>query len=128
VTAVRSADVVVLSYGDGQRDRSYVIRLIGIDVPKDGPFASQAREFVSKLVLGKNARMRLEGKAKNGEMVARLTTDDPSVGLKDVGLELVRAGLGRKQKDYDYKDGELAVAENEAQREKRGQWATAQPQ
>ncbi len=58
VTEVKSADLVTLDYGDGQYD----LRLIGIDVPKDGPIATKATEFVSNLVLGKNARMRFEGR------------------------------------------------------------------
>jgi endonuclease YncB( thermonuclease family) len=128
VTQVKSANLVVLDYGNGEPDRTYDIRLVGIDAPREGAFARQAREFVSRLVLGKNARMRLVGKAKNGEMVARLTTDDPVVGIKDVGVELVRAGLARKAKGYDYKYDELAAAEIEAQSAKRGLWATAQPQ
>ena len=54
VTQVRTADTVILDYGKGQ----YVVRIIGIDVPKEGPLAIQAREFVSKMVLDKNARIR----------------------------------------------------------------------
>ncbi len=127
VTEVRSADVVILDYGKGQ----YVIRIIGIDVPKEGPVANEARQFVSKLVLGKNARIRFEGRAPNGEMVSRLYTDDPVIGIKDVGLELVRVGLARRQKGEDYqfgyKYGELSVAEREAQKARRGLWATTQP-
>ncbi len=127
VTEVRSADVVILDYGAGH----YVIRIIGIDVPKEGPIASEAKQFVAKLVLGKNARMRLGSRAENGEMVCRLFTDDPVIGIKDVGLELVRAGLARRQKgedpQFDYKYGDLSAAEREAQKARRGLWATTQP-
>jgi endonuclease YncB( thermonuclease family) len=126
VTEVRSADVVILDNGHAQ----YVIRIIGIDVPKDGPIASEAKQFVAKLVLGKNARMRLGSRAENGDMVARLLTDDPVIGIKDVGLELMRAGLARRQKgedsQFDYKYGELTKAENQAREGKRGLWAPAQ--
>jgi endonuclease YncB( thermonuclease family) len=128
VTEVRSADVVILNYGHGQ----YVIRIMGIAVPPEGPIANQAREFVAKLVLEKNARMRLGSRAENGEMLARLFTDDPVNGIKDVGLELVRAGLARRQQgedaQFDYKYGELSIAEREAQKARRGLWATTQPQ
>src|SRR5258708_5348751 len=51
VTEVKSANTVVLDYGKGQ----YIVHIIGVDAPKEGPFANQAREFVAKLVLGKNA-------------------------------------------------------------------------
>jgi endonuclease YncB( thermonuclease family) len=128
VTEVRSADVVILDYGTGK----YVIRIMGIDVPKEGPVANQAREFVAKLVLGKNARMRLGSRADNGEMIARLFTADPAIGIKDIGVELVRSGLARRQQgedyQFDYKYGELSTAEREARDAKRGLWATTQPQ
>ena len=128
VTEVRSADVVVLDYGSG----SYVIHIMGVVVPPEGPFANQSKQFVSKLVLGKNARMRLGSRTENGEMVARLFTDDPVNGIKDVGLELVRTGLARRQQgedaQFDYKYGELSIAEREARDAKRGLWATTQPQ
>ncbi len=128
VTEVRSAGVVILDYGHGQ----YVIHIIGVVVPPEGPIANQAREFVAKLVLGKNARMRLGSRSENGEMVARLYTDDPVNGIKDVGLELVRAGLARRQQgedaQFDYKYGDLSAAEREAQKARRGIWATTQPQ
>ncbi len=120
VTLVRSADLVSFDYGDGQ----YELRLIGIDVPREGPLATKATEFVSNLVLDKNARMRFEGRTESGEMMVRLFTDDPEIGIKEeVGVELVRSGLARRQKDFDFKYGELAAAEKEAQGARRGLWA-----
>ena len=120
VTALKSADLVTLDNGSAQ----FEIRIVGIDVPREGPLAETAKEFVSRLVLGKNARARLEGRKKSGEMVSQLLTDDREIGIKDVGLELVKAGLARKQKNYDYKYGELSAAKNEARRD-CGLWAYA---
>jgi endonuclease YncB( thermonuclease family) len=119
-TAVKSAEVVVVDYGEGRYD----IRLVGVVVPKEGPLAERAKEFVSNLVLGKVVRARFEGRAKNGEMVSRLFTGDPGV---DVSVELLKAGLARRQPKYDYKYGELSAAEREAREAKRGVWAAAQP-
>jgi endonuclease YncB( thermonuclease family) len=140
VTAVKNAEVVVLEYiaSGGPTatgpSRSTVpkpgrsdIRLIGIDAPDAGGLAREARQFVANLVLGKNARMRFEYRNRNGEMVSRLLTDDPTIGIKDVGLELVRAGLARRQSDYDYKYGELSAAEREARTAGRGLWAQTEP-
>src|SRR5262249_31991440 len=123
VTAVRSAEVVTLDYGAGRYD----IRLIGIDAPKQEPFASEAAKFVSDMILGKNVRMRFEHRTPSGEMLALLSTDDPVIGIKDVGGELVRAGLAHRQPNYDYKYGELSKAENEARAAKRGLWSAVQP-
>lgn len=118
VTAVRSAEVLTLDYGTGQ----YEVRIIGIEVPRTGPVARRAKQFVSNLVLGKKVRIRFDHRAPNGQMISRVFTDDPN-GIKEVGIEIVKAGLARRQKGYDYKYGELSAAENEAQRAKRGVWA-----
>ena len=55
ITEVRSGNVVVLEYGRG----SYVVHLVGVEINADSPFAGEARQLLSNLVLGKNARMRL---------------------------------------------------------------------
>lgn len=127
VTAVTSADVVTLDYTTGH----YVVRIVGVDVPKEGPIAGEAKDFVARLVLGKNVRMLLGSRAENGDMVSQLFTDDPAIGIKDVGLELIRAGLARRQQGEDYqfgyKYGELSAAMREAQKARRGLWATTQP-
>ncbi|HVR95018.1 MAG TPA: thermonuclease family protein [Thermoanaerobaculia bacterium] len=119
VTSVKSGDRVTLDYGAGQ----YELRLEGIDIPKEGPYAEQAVRFLSDLVLGKNVRMRFEGREEDGTMKSRLYTDDPVLGIKEVNVELVRAGLARRQKDVDFKYGELSAAESEAQNARRGLWA-----
>jgi endonuclease YncB( thermonuclease family) len=125
ITEVRSGEVAVLDYGSGQ----YTIHIIGIDAAVTPALTEEARQFVSKLVLGKNARLRLGSRTQNGEMLGQLfTADDP---IQDVGLELVKAGLARRRPGdeslYGYKYGELSAAEREAQRAKRGLWAQAPP-
>jgi len=123
VTAVKEATLVTLDYGSG----TYDIRIVGVDAPKAGEAqAGEARKFVSDLLLGKNARMRLHRGSPDGEMICRLFTDDPVIGIKEVGVELVRAGLARRQPGYDEKYGELSAAENEARTAGRGVWAAAQ--
>jgi len=123
VTAVKEPTLVTLDYGSG----SYEIRIVGIDAPRVGEaHGDEALRFVSSLVLDKNARMRLHHRnLANDEMVCRLFTDDPVIGIKEVGVELVRAGLARRQAGYDEKYGELAAAENEARVAGRGLWAPA---
>jgi len=124
VTAVKETTLVTLDYGSG----AYEIRIVGIDAPKPGEAqAAEAKKFVTDLLLGKNARMRLHHRADNNEMVCRLFTDDPVIGIQEVGVEMVRAGLARRQPGYDEKYGELAAAENEARTAGRGVWAAAQP-
>jgi endonuclease YncB( thermonuclease family) len=119
VTEVKSGDVVTFDAGDDQ----YVLRLVGIEVAKDAALAKEAVQLVSQMVLGKNARMRFEGLGKDGLMQSRLYTDDPELGIKEVSLELVRAGVARRLEGFDFKYGELSAAESEARNARRGLWA-----
>lgn len=114
VTEIRNSEVIVVDYGKGQ----YIVRIIGIVTPKDGPVADKAKEFVSRLA-GQEVRARFEGRNKEGEMVCRVFFGTPGI---DVGLEMVRTGLARRQSDYDYKYGELSAAEREARSKKLGVW------
>lgn len=122
VTSVKNAEVVTLE-SDG---RIYNIRLIGIEVPERT--AARAVALVTKLVGGKGAGIRFEYRSSDGKIVSRLFTEDPDTGkLLNVGLELVRAGLAYRGKDYEDKYGELFAAECEARKAKRGIWATDEP-
>jgi endonuclease YncB( thermonuclease family) len=123
VTEVKSAEVVVFDYGAGRYD----VRIIGIDAPDEGRLASEAKQFVTNLVLGKNARIRFEQRGANGVMVSQLFTDDPAIGIQDVGVELLKSGLARREPTYDYKYGELSAAENEARQAQRGLWTAPPP-
>jgi endonuclease YncB( thermonuclease family) len=123
VTAVRRADTIVFDYGEGQ----YVVRLGGIAVPEQ-VVGDSARQFVARLVLGRPARLRVERRTPDGAILGRLLTADSAVGMnRDVGLELVRAGFARREDDVEYyKYGELAAAEVQARRERRGLWSGSQ--
>jgi endonuclease YncB( thermonuclease family) len=119
VTAVERADLVVLDYGAG----SYRIRLVGVEVPQDRAAADEATQFVSRLLLNKNARLRFDGRTPEGEMLGKIYTDDPDLGIKDVGLETVRTGLVLRQPSYrGYPYGEMTTAEDEARQAQRGLW------
>lgn len=120
IVEVKSADIVVLDYGKGQ----YTVRIIGIVPPKSGQLAQQSKDFVAGLVLGKHVRLRFEGRNQDGTMEGQLQTAENNDDIRDVGLEVVRAGLARKQTDYDYKYGELSAAEREARSAKRGLWSS----
>lgn len=123
VVAVKAPDLVTIDIGTGQLD----VRIVGIDVPREGRRMEDAKKLVSDLVLGKNARLRLEYRAKDKQYVGRLQTDEGEGVIRDVGLELVRAGMVRRQPRYDYKYRELSRAEDDAKRAKRGMWAATPP-
>ncbi|HMJ46923.1 MAG TPA: thermonuclease family protein [Ferruginibacter sp.] len=117
VTAVKSATEMTFVYNDTGK---YEIRLIGIDVPKN--ISDQSTRFVTRMILHKNARIRFEGRTRNNEMLVRLFTDDSISGIKEVALELVKSGFALRRQGFDYKYGELSVAQAQAQKAKRGFW------
>ena len=119
VVAVKSPTLLTLDYGRSSRN----IRLVGVEVPRALQISKAAESFVSRLTLNRKARLRFYYRDRNGVMVGRLQTDDREVGLKDVGLELVRAGLLQRHKGFDYTYKELSAAELEARRGRRGLWS-----
>jgi endonuclease YncB( thermonuclease family) len=124
VTEVRSADVIVVDYGPGR----YVVAIAGISPLKEGPLAAEGKKLVTEMVLGKEVRARFLGRDSNGDMVSQVFVGEPG---KDVGLELVRAGLAQRQQGPDpqfgYKYDELSKAENDAREAKQGLWAPPPP-
>lgn len=127
ITAVRRSNLVVFNYGKGE----YNVALVGIAVSGNNAVEARARQFLNSMVLGKRVQFRFEYRARNGEMIGRLlTTDSASAASgrpfvpRDVGVELVAAGLARRQADYDYKYQELSKAESSARTARRGLWAT----
>jgi endonuclease YncB( thermonuclease family) len=119
VTELTSANTMKLDHGAGQYD----IRIADIEVPTNEPFASQAKQLVTSLVLGKKVRLQFISRAPSGEMLGRLDTDDPAVGVKDVAIELVKAGLARARQGAA---SDLMRAETEAREARRGVWGAAQ--
>ena len=119
VTEVKSAEVVTFDYGEGK----YQVRIIGIEAPSNGALARRAKQFLTNLVLNKKVRLRFDHRTPNGEMVCRVFTDDTGTGIKEVGVELLKAGFAQRQKGYDYKYGELSAAEDVAKKARRGVWA-----
>ena len=78
------------------------------------------------MVLGKMVRLRFDGLTPAKELSGRIWLggiDKPEEPVKDVGVELVRAGAVLRDTAYDhYRYGELASAEAEARQNRRGLW------
>lgn len=133
VTEVQDGTHVTLDYGTGV----YIVRIAGIVSPDDPTAEREAVDFVSKLLLGKNARLHLDEQEEEGDQVptdepqpepdalaGRLFTDDPVIGIQDVGLEMVRAGLAFADPKYEgYPYGDMVTAEFQAREAQRGIWA-----
>ena len=136
VRVMTSAGVVVFDFGAGTPklrlaggSGTYNLHFAGINVAP-GFEAAAIKRLDELLGAGRNARMRLVGRAANGEIVSQLLTDnpDPHIGIKDIGVELVRSGLATRQSAddsrYGYKYGELKAAEDQARKGQRGVWAS----
>lgn len=123
VTAVDSANLVTFETGSIR----FELQLAGIEAPEEPSLAEEAIKFVSSLVLDRFAYIRVGSRTKTGRILVRLLTEDPEVGAYDVAVELVRAGLAKRQEGFDFKYGELAAAEEEAKNAKRGIWSAPPP-
>ena len=119
ITAVQRADLVQFE----SPGATYRLRIAGILVPRETRAADSATSFVRALVYNQIVRMRMErGRLPNGDLSVRLFTLDPRTGSRDVAIELLRAGLVRRQPNFDFKYRELAAAEAEARQARRGLW------
>lgn len=98
------------------------IRLAGIDAPeKRQPYGSKAKEALGKMLAGREVRLIDEGKDVYGRTLARVIA-----GGIDVNAAMVRQGYAWHFVKYD-KSADLAAAEREARKAKRGLWADDSP-
>ncbi|KAL9111160.1 MAG: hypothetical protein Q9227_004423 [Pyrenula ochraceoflavens] len=101
--------------------------------PKQSPFSAEAKEYLRKRLIGKHAKVSIDGKkpASDGyeeREVATVTLND-----KNVALALVEAGYAsviRHRRDDDDRSPEydsMLLAEETAQKEGKGMWASKPP-
>ncbi len=126
--ATITGKVVGISDGDTltilTREREQVkVRLHGIDAPESKQaFGTRAKQELSLLAFGKEARVEVVEKDRYGRSVGRVF-----VGAVDVNLELVRRGFAWWYRSYAKKDRGLAAAELEAKNAGRGLWGEKSP-
>ncbi len=98
--------------------------------PPSQPFAQEAKEYTTQLVLGKRVKVTLLSKDQYGRAIGKVETPRPVVPFlksKDISMELVRNGLatiytGRGAEYVGNKDV-LQQMETEARKRKRGIWS-----
>lgn len=99
------------------------IRLEGIDAPEKGQaFGTKSKEKLSELVGEKEVVVRWEKKDRYGRILGDVHLDD-----RLINLEMVQEGLAWHYKQYS-KSKELAEAEDEARKAKKGLWADKSPE
>lgn len=100
------------------------VRLNGIDCPENGQaHAKRAKQATSELVFGKDVAVRVYGKDKYGRTVAAVILPDGT----NVNKALVKEGWCWWYRKYAAGDIELARAEADARKAKRGLWNEASP-
>jgi endonuclease YncB( thermonuclease family) len=98
------------------------IRLSDIDTPeRKQPFGTRAKQALSELAFGKQARVVAVTVDRYGRIVGRVYVD----GI-DVNRELVAGGFAWVYRRYS-NDAELLELEAEAKRRRLGLWADPNP-
>lgn len=125
VVGVTDGDTLVVLDGNMVQHK---VRLAGIDAPeRRQAFGSRARQSLASQVFKRTVTVDWHKRDRYGRLVGKVL-----VGNKDVGLELVAAGLAWHYKAYEREQtaqDRLAYAEAErVARERRlGLWADAEP-
>lgn len=120
VVGVADGDTITVLMNETE----YKVRLHGIDAPERfQPYSDESKRLLSDLVFGKMVTVKWNKKDRNQRVLG-----DVHVGerLVHVNLAMVESGFAWHYKQFS-KDEKLAKAQSEAQRERRGLWAGADP-
>lgn len=120
-------------------DSTLSIRMYGVDCPElqkrssdppSQPYAQEAKDYTTNLILGKCVKVTLFSKDQYGRAIGKVETPKPIVPFfsrKDVTFELVRHGLATiytgRGAEYDGNKDILTQMEREARNRKRGVWS-----
>ncbi|KAL2013629.1 hypothetical protein VTN00DRAFT_1154 [Thermoascus crustaceus] len=101
--------------------------------PKQAPFATDAKEFLRKKVIGKHVKVTIDGKKPATEGYEEREVATVIQGNTNVALALVEAGyasvIRHRQNDEDRSPeyDTLLAAEEAAQKEGKGMWSNKPP-
>ncbi|WP_276496573.1 thermonuclease family protein [Pontibacter litorisediminis] len=119
VVGVKDGDTIVLL----RNGEEVTVRLYGVDTPeKNQAYGQRAKQYTSDLVYGKTVRLIINNKDRYGRTVGTIILPDG----RSLNEELVRNGFAWHYKEYS-KDQNLANAEVDARRFKRGLWQDPNP-
>lgn len=115
VVGLADGDTITLLTPERRQVR---IRLGEIDTPESRqPYGTRARQALSELVFGKDARVVVQDTDRYGRTVGRVYA-----GPVDVNAEMVRQGAAWVYRQYS-RDASLLQLEAEAKAARRGLWA-----
>lgn len=115
VVGVTDGDTLTLLAAGTRQVR---VRLADIDTPESGqPYGARAKQELSTLAFGKEARVDVQDTDKYGRSVGRVY-----VGAVDVNAALVESGAAWVYRQYSH-DPKLLDLEAQAKAARRGLWA-----
>ncbi|GHA54194.1 thermonuclease family protein [Pontibacter akesuensis] len=119
VVAIKDGDTVVLL----RNGKEETVRLYGVDTPeKTQAFGQKAKQYASDLAFGKQVRLIVNNTDRYGRTVGTIILPDG----RSLNEELVKDGYAWHYKAYS-NDKNLANAEADARRFKRGLWQDPNP-
>ena len=120
VVGIKDGDSLAVRVGG----RRVWVRIYGVDCPEGGQaYGRRAREYTTRLALGRTVRVLPVTRDKYGRVVAGVIL--PSGGR--LGADLIRAGLAWWYRWYAPHDREFEALEAEARAKRRGLWAEDDP-
>ena len=119
VIAVKDGDTIVILDANNNQ---ITLRLAEIDCPEKGqPFGTQAKNYTSNLVFGKNITYIKTDTDRYGRTIAKVYINN-----KYLSEEIIKAGMGWWY--YKYSTNQyLGELQSEAKRNKIGLWVDANP-
>lgn len=135
VARILNADTIFIRARAGQEKKVNLssIRQPKPSDPKQSPFSAEAKEFLRKKLIGKHVKVVIDGKKPASEGYEERDVATVTVGGKNAALMLVEAGYAsviRHRKDDEDRSSDydsLLLAEETAQKEGKGMWASKPP-
>lgn len=126
--AAHTAKVINVLEGDllkvEMEGRLVRVQLAGVNSPVRGqPYRDQARAFTAALVHGATITVEKVATGDAGHVVGRV----PLAGGRDLGRELVAAGLAWHRAGWFARYPELRAAQDQAKSARRGLWRDPDP-
>lgn len=123
IISISDGDTITLLVPDGASFKQVKVRLGEIDTPESAqPYGARAKQTLSDLAFGKQARVIEQDRDRYGRTVGRVY-----VGGVDVNAEMIRQGAAWAYRQY-LKDQSLLTLEQQAKAAKRGLWALPEAQ
>jgi endonuclease YncB( thermonuclease family) len=117
VVGISDGDTLTLLVPEGASFKQVKVRLGEIDTPESRqPYGERAKQILSDLAFGKQARVVVQDTDRYGRTVGRVY-----VGSVDVNAEMIRQGAAWAYRQY-LKDQSLLTLEQQAKAAQRGLW------